>query len=245
MKKWLWLFFILITSNCFAETAGITSKEALLKAFQDAVAAKNEKAIINLSYWEGIQEKEKSAFRNKIKLLFNEAENIEGFKFSEISPRDRWEYSEKSIRSKKNLPESGFIEVFFNSHTKLKNLFSIPFPYGKKGDSFYLTQCIKEKMHGKQVYYDVSIMGDPFAKFVGYCIFSEDGQEIKMELNGAFIGGQETWAEGIKYCVVCKTSGKEILVRILKGETEGEKMVEIFRSDMVHSSQPIIYKPLN
>ncbi len=57
MKKWLWLFFVLITSNCFAETVGVPSKEALLKAFQEALNAKNEEAIMNLIYWQGVQEK--------------------------------------------------------------------------------------------------------------------------------------------------------------------------------------------
>ena len=97
------LFFVLISSNCFAAAMGVPSKEALLKEFQAALNAKNEEAIMNMSCWGGIEEKVKSAFQKKIKLLFHYAEDIKCIEFNQIAARDQWEYDEKGIRSRPNL----------------------------------------------------------------------------------------------------------------------------------------------
>ncbi len=240
MKKWLWLFFVLITSNCFADTVGVPSKEALLKEFQDALNAKNEEAIMNLFYWEGVKEEDKSFYRKTmIKPLLSGSGDIKGFELKTDSNAWQREYQQKGIRFRENLPVFGVIEVQFAPN------FSISLPYGKKESSFYFTQLIKEKMNGAQVFYLILVGGNAVSSnFEGYCICLEDGQEVKMEIKGNEIMSEPVWAERIKYCEVRKTSGDvPISLQILEGESKPRK--ELFKSDMISSNQPIIYKAQN
>ena len=158
MKKWLWVFFFLITSNCLADTLPAVSKEALLQKFQEALNAKNEEAIMNLSYWEGVNEEDKSFYRKEIIKLASEYRYIKGFALKPDSGAWQREYNQKGIRFRDNLPVLGVVEV------QITPDFLIFYPYGKKEDFFYFTHLIKEKLNAAQKFYFIIIGGDDPSK---------------------------------------------------------------------------------
>ena len=233
------LFFILITSNCIAATMGAPSQEALLKVFQDALNAKNEEAIMNLFYWEGVNEKNKSFDRKVVKSLFES--DAKSIAFEEGIRTSDWDYAQaKDARVRPNLPILGFIKIQFSQ----KDSFALSLPYGKKENSFYFVGMIEEKKKNgvKDKFINVGILGaSPNTNnlFAGYCICLEDGQETKIELNGDGNKSISFWGEYIKYCEFHKISGDSpIGLRISEDERE------IFKSDVV-SNGAITYKAPN
>lgn len=126
--------------------------------FEEVLKNKDENAILELFFWEGVNEKTKTSLLDNIigELL---KEDVKGVKFEPLSDGFKQEYVVKGIRYRPNIPILGFVKVTHETRN-FSNATSLP--YGQKGDAFYFTATVEEKVSesvSKDVSLNVAILG--------------------------------------------------------------------------------------
>jgi len=217
-----------------------SSKEQLRESFENALQTKDVERILNLFYWKGASEETKSYLKNNVvgELL---KENVKSVELELLPEGFQREYIVNGIRHRSNIPILGFIKVKYETRN-YSDATSIP--YGEKENTFYFTSTVQERIYEpttEDISLNVTILGNATYpnddNFEGYYIYLQGGRETQKEFKGNGNEFYAFWGEKILYCEVRKTRGSRPIGLMI---TEGD--VEVFRSPMSESYQPIVYK---
>jgi hypothetical protein len=131
----------LLLSSLVAQAAP-NSAEQLRDAYEAAVKAGNKEAILALIHWEGVSDRMKAFEGDLTEKMFKNG--VKSVKLGAVPPASQTTFTSRGVRRSPNLPVLGSLEVEFvqQGDTKITR----KLPYGKKGDVFYLTGTLEEKV---------------------------------------------------------------------------------------------------
>jgi len=238
-------FFIIVSDlpSAFAKDPP-TSAQELLNRFEMAVKAKDTNAVMSLRCWDGVADD----IKKKIQKHDSEWICQREVKSLELAPLSiPTEFDSGGLHYFPNVSVVGIINVEFKETTKTNDHGpkAMKLPYGKKGDAFFFSGSIVEKLapsasKQKNLIVDVDTLDHTrnvfIGSFTGFYVYVNHGREITTDIKGSnnlssfFIG------EYVKTCSVKNTSTKGSINLVIKIDDK-----EIFDSGTV-KTDVIIYE---
>lgn len=231
------VLFFLSSHSAFAQH---TSKDSLLKAFQQAYAAQDKDKFMVLYYWEGLDKSMQEMVEDTIDQIYLKEPAVDVV-FEPLDTGKKSNFELNSYRYSPNVELQGYITVI---HSQSESSRSTAIPFGSQNSQFFLSAMKREKLEGKsatQHQMSVSIMGhsntDTPIQFGGEITFSVNGTLTKKDLSGKNNISHSFWADNIEDCTVFIAAGRgELEVRIYDND---EKIFE----QKTPSSKPVNCTP--
>lgn len=228
-----------------------TSAEQLRSEVEHAYKHNDLDAITSLICWDGINDSEE---KTMLSGMLAEDMTKRGFKatnFSLISVptnfqatitsfRGDWQ-GDNGMRYKYNVPVIGMIHMNFLGEDQ--NDKNSDFPYGKKGNAFYLSQLFGYQLPGKAL--NVRVDNIPrFLTYTGYWVFVKEGKEISVPINDQTNEFRQGWGDYVKYCTVRRTTLKEMpgFANFFEYRITEDQTNIIFESGQITNEEPVIYE---
>ena len=216
------------------------SKEQLRQEVEEALRAKNEAAIRELFYVEGVTaEMQAVATKSISDLLANQIQSVslqplpEGFHAEVVA---------QGFRYHPSVPVLGFIRVDYSTTNTRPHAASLSLLYGSKNGRFYLPGTVKEKVNGEAAKksLSISIFGDIAPNPVrveGECMYIAGGEQVRQVITGTGGLSKAFWGDYVDSCQVRRISDAGWFQLII-----AEDGTTVFESQKTESGQPVLYQ---
>lgn len=217
-------------SQCVS--AAPASAAQLRSEVESALKAKDANALLGLFDWQGVSDKMKTMMSTMLAEM--PKREWTAVRLAPL-PADFQATNEvNGIRYRPSVPVVGWVVVDFKPKGN-----SMQLPYGKKGDTYYLSCNVEEKIPGTTVksrILNIEVTGTAGpGTFTGSYIFVQDGKEIKKNITNR---GSSQYGDYIKSCTVQKTNDSESVIQL----TITEDGKTVFESGEVTNMTPIVYE---
>lgn len=211
---------ILLALTVTAQAAPPASPRELQERFEQALAAKDLRALVQLYEWEGVS----SSMRTTTAMMLDELtrKEIKSIALGRVTQKK--ENVVHGIRYRPNLPLAGAVVVTYAEKGATDK---VEIPYGRKADGYYFSAVTEEQIAPrapKPRLYGLSVGGTAAprpAQFTGFYVAVVQGKEVRKEFSGQAGLTKQFRADSLKYCEVRKTSadGHIYLLVTADGET--------------------------
>jgi hypothetical protein len=224
-----------------------TSAEQLRSDLESALKAKDTNAIISFFNSEGEANdwRESAGMREMMITLQTHAmlqTNVAGVKLLPLLANFQSAQTNEGngLRGKFNVDVVGIIDV------ESQNGSVGQFPYGKKGDFFYIAGTILEKIPGKRLNVEVSAGPNPdLLTFTGSWVYVTGGKEIKINISDKTNRFKMCWGDYIKFCSIQRTSTNSLNESGFSGWFNFQILEDgkhIFESPQLTNETPVVYE---